>query len=140
MRPGTCPSGHLSFKPLQVATFPRLEAMEPIPTARFEQLVDEALDEVPDELWARFDNVAVVVEDAHPEEPDLLGLYEGIPLTERWDYAGALPDRISIYRLALCAMCADEDELIEEIAITVVHELAHHVGIDDDQLHEWGWG
>jgi predicted Zn-dependent protease with MMP-like domain len=140
MRPGTCPSGHLSFKPLQVATFPRLEAMEPIPTARFEQLVDEALDEVPDELWARFDNVAVVVEDAHPEEPDLLGLYEGIPLTERWDYAGALPDRISIYRLALCAMCADEDELVEEIAITVVHELAHHVGIDDDQLHEWGWG
>jgi predicted Zn-dependent protease with MMP-like domain len=140
MRPFTCPSGHLLFKPLQVATFPRLEAMEPIPTARFEQLVDEALDEVPDELWARFDNVVVVVEDAHPEEPDLLGLYEGIPLTERWDYAGALPDRISIYRLALCAMCADEDELVEEIAITVVHELAHHVGIDDDQLHEWGWG
>jgi predicted Zn-dependent protease with MMP-like domain len=140
MRSGTCPPGHLLFKPLQVATFPRLEAMDPIPTVRFEQLVDEALDEVPDELWARFDNVAVVVEDAHPEEPDLLGLYEGIPLTERWDYAGALPDRISIYRLALCAMCADEDELVEEIAITVVHELAHHVGIDDDQLHEWGWG
>jgi predicted Zn-dependent protease with MMP-like domain len=114
--------------------------MNPIPLSRFEQLVDAALDEVPDELWARFDNVAVVVEDAHPEEPDLLGLYEGIPLTERWDYAGALPDRISIYRLALCDMCADEDELVEEIAITVVHELAHHVGIDDDQLHAWGWG
>jgi predicted Zn-dependent protease with MMP-like domain len=114
--------------------------MDPIPLTRFEQLVDAALDEVPDELWARFDNVAVVVEDAHPEEPDLLGLYEGIPLTERWDYAGALPDRISIYRLALCDMCADEDELVEEIAITVVHELAHHVGIDDDQLHAWGWG
>lgn len=114
--------------------------MEPIPVDRFETLVDQALDEVPDQLWERFSNVAVVVEDTNPSEPDILGLYEGIPLTERWDYSGVLPDRIAIYRLPLCDMCADEEELVSEIAITVVHELAHHVGIDDDQLHEWGWG
>lgn len=113
--------------------------MEAIPAERFEALVDAALDEVPDELWEHFDNVVVVVEDAHPEEPDLLGLYEGVPLTERWDYAGVLPDRISIYRLPLCEMSADEQELVKEIRITVIHELAHHVGIDDDHLHELGW-
>ncbi|CAN5759265.1 metallopeptidase family protein [soil metagenome] len=114
--------------------------MQPISEERFEQLVGEALDEVPDALWDRFDNVAVVVSDAHPDEPDLLGLYEGIPLTERgWDYAGVLPDRISIYRLPLCEMCGDERELVDEIAITVVHELAHHCGIDDGQLHALGW-
>lgn len=113
--------------------------MQPIGEDRFRELVDAALDEVPDELWSRFDNVAVIVEDEHPEEPDLLGLYEGVPLTERWDYAGVLPDRISIYRLPLCDMCVDEAELVDEIRITVIHELAHHVGIDDDQLHDLGW-
>jgi predicted Zn-dependent protease with MMP-like domain len=114
--------------------------MQPISEERFEHLVGEALDEVPDALWDRFDNVAVVVSDAHPDEPDLLGLYEGIPLTERgWDYAGVLPDRISIYRLPLCEMCRDEQELVDEIAVTVVHELAHHCGIDDDELHALGW-
>lgn len=114
--------------------------VQPISPERFEQLVGEALDGIPDELSARFDNVAVIVEDEHPDDPDLLGLYMGVPLTERWDYAGALPDRIAIYRIPLCLMCADEDDLVEEIRITVIHELAHHVGIDDDALHEWGWG
>ena len=114
--------------------------MRPIPSARFERLVGEALDELPDALWERLDNVAVVVEDEHPDEPDLLGLYEGTPLTERWEYAGALPDRITVYRLPLCRHSADVDELVEEIRITVVHELAHHTGIDDAALHELGWG
>lgn len=114
--------------------------MDPIPEERFEELVGEALDGIPDELWAGFDNVAVVVEDFNPDDPDLLGLYEGYPLTERLDYAGVLPDRIAIYRLPLCDMCADEEELISEIRITVVHELAHHMGIDDEALHEMGWG
>jgi predicted Zn-dependent protease with MMP-like domain len=114
--------------------------MDPIPEERFADLVGEALDGIPDELWARFDNVAVVVEDANADEPDILGLYEGFPLTDRLDYAGVLPDKISIYRLPLCDMCVDEAELIEEIQITVVHELAHHMGIDDDHLHELGWG
>lgn len=114
--------------------------MEVISEERFSELVGQALDELPDDLWDRLDNVAVVVEDQHPTEPDLLGLYEGIPLTDRWDYAGVLPDRIAIYRLPLCAMCADERELVEEVKITVVHEIAHHVGIDDHELHELGWG
>lgn len=113
--------------------------MEPLAEDRFRELVDAALDGVPEELAARFDNVVVLVADEHPEDPDLLGLYDGIPLTERWDYAGVLPDRITIYRLPLCDMCADEDELVDEIRVTVVHELAHHVGIDDDQLHDLGW-
>ena len=105
--------------------------MEPIPEERFSELVGRALDGVPDELWERFDNVAVVVEDENPDDPDLLGLYEGVPLTDRWDYAAVLPDRIAIYRLALCDICVDEAELVEEIRITVVHELAHHVGFDE---------
>jgi predicted Zn-dependent protease with MMP-like domain len=114
--------------------------MEPIPEQRFERLVEAALEEVPEELFEQFENVAIVVEDANADEPDLLGLYEGVPLTDRMDYSGVLPDKISIYRLPLCELCADEDELVEEIAVTVVHELAHHAGIDDEQLHEWGWG
>jgi len=114
--------------------------VQPISPDRFEQLVADALDDIPDELWERFANVAVVVEDENPDDPDLLGLYEGIPLTERWDYGGVLPDRIAIYRIPLCLLCADDDDLVEEIKITVVHELAHHMGIDEDDLHDLGWG
>lgn len=107
---------------------------------RFERLVADALDSLPDEIADLLDNVVVVVED-EPDEPGLLGLYDGVPQTERWDYGAGpvLPDRIVLYRLALCEVCADEDELAEEIAVTVVHELAHHVGIDDDALEEMGW-
>ncbi len=113
--------------------------MEPISEERFSALVEQALDDLPDALWERLDNVAVVVDDANAEEPDLLGLYEGVPQTERWDYAGVLPDRIALYRLPLCDMVADEAELVEEVKITVVHEIAHHLGIDDEELHELGW-
>ncbi len=113
--------------------------MEPIDEARFEQLAGEALDAIPDELGPLLDNVIVVVEDRHPEE-DLLGLYEGIPLTERDDYGDmALPDRITLYRLPLCEVSRDLDELRDEVTVTVVHEIAHHFGIDDDRLHELGW-
>jgi predicted Zn-dependent protease with MMP-like domain len=111
-----------------------------LPRARFEELVAEALDAVPAALMDLLDNVVVLVEDRHPEEPDLLGLYEGYALTERGaDYGGALPDRIMIYREAICDVCADEDEVAEEVTITVVHEIAHHFGIDDDRLHALGW-
>jgi predicted Zn-dependent protease with MMP-like domain len=113
--------------------------VEPIPLERFERLVAEALDDVPDELWEQFDNIAVIVEDRDEDEPELLGIYEGIPLTERDGYGGALPDVIRIFRLPLCEMCEDEDELIDEVYVTVVHEFAHHLGIDDDRLHELGW-
>lgn len=114
--------------------------MEPIPPRAFERLVGDALDTLPDPLGQVMENVAIVVEDEHPTE-DLLGLYEGVPLTERGDYGGmVMPDVITLYRLALCAYVRDEDELVEEVTVTVVHEVAHHFGIDDDKLHEWGWG
>jgi len=113
--------------------------VEPIPEARFEELVGEALDAVPDELWQHFDNIVVLIEDEHEDEPDLLGIYEGIPLTERDEYAGAMPDVIRIFRFPLCAFCTDEEELVDEVHVTVVHEFAHHLGIDDDRLHELGW-
>jgi len=108
---------------------------------RFEELVGDALDLIPPKLAAALDNVVVLVGDTNPEEPDLLGLYEGIALTERDStYAGALPDTITIYRDALLLMCESEQEVVEEVAITVIHEIAHHFGIDDDRLHELGWG
>ena len=115
--------------------------MKPLPLAQFEELVADALDEVPAELMALLDNVVVLVEDRNPEEPDLLGLYEGYALTERgWDYAGVLPDRITIYRGPTLRACDTEEDVVDEVAVTVVHEIAHHFGIDDARLHELGWG
>lgn len=114
--------------------------MQPLSPSEFEEHVADALDALPPELAAGFSNVVVVVEDENDEEPDLLGLYEGIALTEREHYTGALPDRISLYRIPLCLMAEDLDHLIEEIQVTVVHEFAHHVGIDDERLHDLGWG
>ena len=111
--------------------------MDVVPRYRFERLVAEALDDLPDELAAVMENVVVVVEDRHPDEPDLLGLYEGVPHTERFGDEG--PDVVTIFRVALCAMCDDEDDLGEEVYVTVVHELAHAAGIDDERLHELGW-
>jgi predicted Zn-dependent protease with MMP-like domain len=108
---------------------------------RFEELVADALDEVPQELMALLDNVVILVED-DPEggDPNLLGLYEGYALTTRgMDYAGVLPDRIIIYRNPTLRMCDTEDEVVEEVATTVVHEIAHHFGIDDEHLEELGW-
>ena len=108
--------------------------------AEFEELVADALDELPESLAAMVDNLVVVVEDRHPSE-DLLGLYEGVPLTERDDYGGfAMPDRVTIYRLPICELCDTRDDVVEEVLVTVVHEVAHHFGIDDRRLHELGWG
>ena len=108
---------------------------------RFEELVSDALDLIPPELAAALDNVVVLVEDRNPDEPELLGLYQGVALTERdWSYAGSLPDTITIYRDALLEICQDETEVVDEVAITVIHEIAHHFGIDDERLHELGWG
>ena len=109
---------------------------------QFEDLVGEALDEVPPELLRLMQNVVILVEDNPPPgEPGLLGLYEGYALTERgWNYGGVLPDRITIYRNPILAICDTEDDVVEEVAVTVVHEIAHHFGIDDRRLHELGWG
>jgi predicted Zn-dependent protease with MMP-like domain len=107
---------------------------------RFDDLVSDALDLIPPQLAAVMNNVVVMVADRHPEETDLLGLYEGVALTERdSNYAGSLPDTITIYRDALLDMCDDDDEVVEEVKVTVVHEIAHHFGVDDDRLHELGW-
>lgn len=115
----------------------------------FENAVGDALDMIPPELTDAMDNVVILVEDeptpeqlgdADPEE-GLLGIYEGVPLTERdfgWA-SGALPDRITIFRGPTLRMCEDREHVVEEVAITVVHEIAHHFGIDDDRLEELGW-
>nr|WP_041295027.1 metallopeptidase family protein [Isoptericola variabilis] len=108
----------------------------------FEDAVRDGLDMVPADLAALMDNVVVLVEDDAPaEEPELLGLYEGVPLTERGQFwaAGSLPDRITIFRNPTLAICDTREDVVEEVAITVVHEIAHHFGIDDDRLHELGW-
>lgn len=108
----------------------------------FEELVSQALDRIPPELTRVMDNVAVFVEDEPPaDDPELLGLYEGTPLTDRGEwYAGVLPDRISIYMGPTLRTCETTDEVVHEVAVTVIHEIAHHFGIDDDRLHELGWG
>jgi len=108
---------------------------------RFEELVGDALDAVPAELLELLENVVILVEDdPPPEDPDLLGVYEGHALTERgWDYSGVLPDRIVIYRNPILAICDSDDDVVDEVSVTVVHEIAHHFGIDDRRLHELGW-
>jgi predicted Zn-dependent protease with MMP-like domain len=108
---------------------------------RFDALVNEALDGIPDELAELVVNVVVLVEpDAPPDDPHLLGLYDGVALTERFgDMLPELPDRIFIYRGPLLEMCESEEELVEEVRITVVHEIAHHFGIDDARLHDLGY-
>ena len=113
-------------------------AMDP---AAFEALVNQALDDIPDELASLIENVVVLVEEDPPsDDPDLLGLYDGVALTERYgDYGMVLPDRIFIYRRPLLEMCESEEQLEEEVRITVVHEIAHHFGIDDDRLHDLGY-
>lgn len=119
-------------------------AMVEMSLPEFEEAVADGLDLVPEELAGKMDNVVVLVEDEPPAdfgESELLGLYEGTPLTDRdeWWAAGSLPDRIMIYRGPLLRMCDDHEHVAEEVAITVVHEIAHHFGIDDQRLHELGW-
>ncbi|GAB3577304.1 metallopeptidase family protein [Leifsonia lichenia] len=107
----------------------------------FEALVTDELDELPDEMVDGLDNVVFVVED-RPEDGslDLLGLYDGVALTERDSYGfGEMPDRIILYRESLLSISESIDELREEIHVTLVHEIAHFYGIDDDRLHELGW-
>jgi predicted Zn-dependent protease with MMP-like domain len=114
-----------------------------VPLRRFERLVADALDDIPEELGDLMDNVAVLVVD-EPPEPGLLGRYDGVPLTNRGEGYGGyghlpMPDRIEIYRIPICAMCRTDEEIVEQVQITVVHEVAHHFGIEDDRLDELGW-
>ena len=120
----------------QLATDNR--AVIDIDPERFEEMVREALDELPDELGTLMRNVAVLVEhDQGP--PGLLGLYEGVPLTRRSQYSGVLPDRITIYRQAICADAWSEWDVEKQVRKTVIHEVAHHFGIGDERLRELGW-
>jgi predicted Zn-dependent protease with MMP-like domain len=106
---------------------------------RFEVMVTRALDSLPPDLGRMMRNVAVTVEH-EPGPPGLLGLYHGVPLTKRTShYSAVLPDRITIYRIAICAICRTEAEVVEQVRRTVIHEVGHHFGIDDDRLHELGW-
>jgi predicted Zn-dependent protease with MMP-like domain len=107
--------------------------------ARFEEMVAAALDGLPEELGRLLSNVAVTVQH-EPGPPGLLGLYQGIPLTRRTTgYAGVLPDRITIYQQAICAVCASEGEVVAEVRRTVIHEVGHHFGISDARLRDLGW-
>ena len=112
--------------------------MEVVARYKFEAMVADALDDLPDELLHVLDNIMVQIIDRNPDDSTLLGLYEGVPHTERNGTDG--PDIVSIYRFALCEACADIDELADEVYVTVIHEIAHAAGIDDERLHELGWG
>ena len=113
--------------------------MVDVPPERFAQLVEEALDGIPPDLGAVMENVLVVVDDHRPPG-SLLGLYEGIPLTKRENYGGmVMPDRITVFRRAICAQAGTEEEVRHQVRVTVVHEVAHHFGIDDKRLAELGW-
>jgi predicted Zn-dependent protease with MMP-like domain len=106
---------------------------------RFEEMVAAALDSLPEQLGRLISNVAVTVQH-EPGPPGLLGLYQGIPLTSRTTgYAGVLPDRITIYQQAICAICHTEDEVVEQVRRTVIHEVGHYFGIGDARLRELGW-
>lgn len=123
-----------------VGTWRTIGCVVELTRKRFEELVADALDTIPPELTRMMDNVVITVSE-DPPEPGLLGLYEGIPLTERGEsYSGVLPDQIFLYWREICAFCETADQVVEEIRITVVHEIAHHFGISDERLHELGWG
>ena len=114
-------------------------SMVEVDPERFEQMVAEALDGLPVELGELMSNVAVTVQH-EGGQPGLLGLYQGVPLTRRTtSYAGALPDRITIFRRAICAVCSSELDVVEQVRRTVVHEVGHHFGIGDARLRELGW-
>ena len=113
----------------------------------FEGLVADALDSLPEEIAAAMENVEVVVEDEPPQEylrtlspgGTLLGLYHGIPLTDRYHYTNTMPDKISIYRGPITRVAHTREDIREQVRRTVIHEIAHHFGIDDDRLDELGW-
>jgi predicted Zn-dependent protease with MMP-like domain len=110
-----------------------------VPMERFEELVSLGLDAIPEGLSRLMDNIVVFVENQKPGRPRLLGLYEGIPLTKRGTgYSGALPDRITIYRLPILRTCSSEEDVVRQVKVTVIHEVAHHFGISDARLHELG--
>ncbi len=132
-------AAQLASGPIGTTSVRTMDVMVEVTPERFEEMVTEALDGLPPKLGRLMRNVAVTVQhEAGP--PNLLGLYEGVPLTERTsNYAGVLPDRITIYHQMICAICSTEAEVVTEVRRTVVHEVGHHFGIDDERLHALGW-
>lgn len=108
---------------------------------RFDEMVDDALDEIPDEFLPHMRNIVILVRDRNEEEPSLLGLYEGVSLiTRTFDHSGFLPDAISIYKGALEEFCQTEEQLAAEVRVTVLHEVGHYFGMSEEHLHRLGWG
>ncbi|RMB66649.1 metallopeptidase family protein [Corynebacterium macginleyi] len=108
---------------------------------RFEELVNDALDQVPDQFVRKMRNLVILVEEENPDVPTMLGLYEGVALPHRtFDHTGYLPDAIFIYRRALQRWSTSEEDLAEQVKVTVFHELGHYFGLEEHELHELGWG
>ncbi len=115
--------------------------MEPVSQDAFEEMINDALDTIPEEFAHHMTNMVVLARDFNPDEPMLLGLFEGIPLTEQHsNHSGFLPDAVFVYKDALEAMCSDEEELRHEVKVTVLHEVGHYFGLEEHELHELGWG
>ena len=108
---------------------------------RFATLVADALDSIPEDIASKMDNVVVVVDDFAPPGR-LLGLYEGVPLTQRANYGEGrmvMPDRVTIFRRSICSICETDEEVVDQVRLTVIHEIGHHFGLSDARLHELGW-
>ena len=115
--------------------------MEPVSQDVFEAMINDALDTIPEEFARHMTNMVVLARDFNPDEPTLLGLFEGIPLTEQHsNHSGFLPDAVFVYKDALEAMCSDEEDLRHEVKVTVLHEVGHYFGLEEHELHELGWG
>ncbi|MCP1387517.1 metallopeptidase family protein [Corynebacterium sp. TA-R-1] len=115
--------------------------MTPVTQAEFEAMINDALDTIPDEFARHMTNMVVLARDFNEDNPELLGLFEGVPLPEQYaNHSGFLPDAVFIYKNALEAICADEEELRHEVKVTVLHEVGHYFGMEEHELHELGWG
>jgi predicted Zn-dependent protease with MMP-like domain len=112
--------------------------MDPIDVTAFEALVADALEAIPEELRAGMENVAIIVDDESPPGP-LYGLYEGIPLTKRGVYAGANPDRITLFLATICSAAGTPEDLAQRVRVTLLHEVGHHFGLGEARLRELGW-
>ncbi|MDY5785047.1 MULTISPECIES: metallopeptidase family protein [unclassified Corynebacterium] len=115
--------------------------MEPVSDAEFEEMINDALDEIPEDFARAMTNLVVLARDYNEDQPELLGLFEGVPLTEQYsNHAGFLPDAVFVYKDALEAICHDREQLRAEVKVTVFHEVGHYFGLEEDALHELGWG
>ena len=115
--------------------------MLPVSDEAFEGMIDDALDTIPDDFAQHMRNMVILARDHDPDNPTLLGLFEGVPLTEQHsNHSGYLPDAVFIYKNALEAICEDEDQLRHEVKVTVLHEVGHYFGLDEHELHALGWG